>query len=562
MLKINSLWFVIAFLLFTQTISGQDFEWAEISEGRSVYSGVRVITDKDDGVYLLRNFQESVTFSGRTISGSGGTDIALAKYNSLGDLVWVKTAGGSGNDEGLDIAVDEVGNIFITGYFTGKANFENKTISSSGKEDFFIAKYDRNGKCLFARQEGTSETDRAFSISTDSDNQIIITGQSATNGIPNLFISKYNTRGVRIWSQIINITDTRSSVTAVVTDKTNNVYAAGNFYGNTSISNKAFDNTEIISALLPNVFLIKINSSGNLQWVNTLLSDNLDSYLSFDNGITCDAAGNVVLTGGIIGKLKGRGIEANASGYGNQDIFYSSCSPDGVWRWIKISKSDESVYGRDFGASLYTGNNGIIYTSGYFDGTLNLENISVQSHGGLFDSDIYVAALNSDGQFLWVENAGAYNPETFQFNDIASDISVNKSGEIFIAGYVKGEGHFGKLTLNTSGKKDIYISKISTSQNAARQSLVFYEEENFSAMVFPNPAGDEFNINITGKADSLEFFLLDNEGKQVMEIFDGNVSEDANHVITVDITSFLPGMYFLKMVTPSEVVTTKIIFIR
>ena len=78
----------------------------------------------------------------------GTSDIFVARYDQSGDLVWAGQAGGTEQDQGLDIARDGVGAIYVTGRFTDKATFglgESKetVLTSPGRDrDMFVAKYE------------------------------------------------------------------------------------------------------------------------------------------------------------------------------------------------------------------------------------------------------------------------------------------------------------------------------------------------------------------------------------------------------------------------------------
>ncbi|HET6243584.1 MAG: T9SS type A sorting domain-containing protein [Bacteroidetes bacterium] len=85
------------------------------------------------------------------------SDIFIAKYDSVGNCQWVKTAGGNGIDILRELYADNNGNIFITGYFgsggsTGHAVFDNQTIySTSGGIDVFLANYDTDGSLKWVK---------------------------------------------------------------------------------------------------------------------------------------------------------------------------------------------------------------------------------------------------------------------------------------------------------------------------------------------------------------------------------------------------------------------------
>jgi len=85
--------------------------------------------------------------TGRTPGGldgntsSGGKDIFLVKYNSIGTKQWTKQLGTSDNDSGESVTTDSSGNIYVTG--TTQGGLDGNT--NSGKDDIFLVKYKSSG---------------------------------------------------------------------------------------------------------------------------------------------------------------------------------------------------------------------------------------------------------------------------------------------------------------------------------------------------------------------------------------------------------------------------------
>ena len=107
-----------------------------------------VALDNLGGVYVTGFFSGSITADGVTLTSAGLSDIFVAKYNSDGTLVWLKRAGGTGADIAHGIVVDSVGSIAIVGEFQNTASFGGNSIAALGLGDAFIAKYDSNGNNL------------------------------------------------------------------------------------------------------------------------------------------------------------------------------------------------------------------------------------------------------------------------------------------------------------------------------------------------------------------------------------------------------------------------------
>ena len=84
------------------------------------------------------------------VTPRGSTDAFVAKYAPDNSLVWIRRMGGDTTstfapDSGSDVAVDSAGNVFLTGSFSGPADFGSFTLTSAGDSDAFVVKLDPNG---------------------------------------------------------------------------------------------------------------------------------------------------------------------------------------------------------------------------------------------------------------------------------------------------------------------------------------------------------------------------------------------------------------------------------
>ena len=131
-------------------------------------------------------------FTERGLDGnihSGNDDIFLVKYNSSGTKQWTKQLGTSSNDGGNGVTTDSSDNIFVTGLTGG--GLDGNT--SSGQEDIFLVKYNSSGTKQWTKQLGTSSDDRGNGVTTDSSGNIYVIG--VTGGIfsgGDIFLVKFN----------------------------------------------------------------------------------------------------------------------------------------------------------------------------------------------------------------------------------------------------------------------------------------------------------------------------------------------------------------------------------
>lgn len=96
--------------------------------------------------YVVGWFIGNVNFGGKPIKSNGKEDIFVSKLDSSGYCLWGVSAGGTSKDWGNSIAVDNSGNSYVTGGFSGTANFGSTTLTPKGSWDIFVAKLDKNGK--------------------------------------------------------------------------------------------------------------------------------------------------------------------------------------------------------------------------------------------------------------------------------------------------------------------------------------------------------------------------------------------------------------------------------
>ncbi|MCK9611174.1 MAG: SBBP repeat-containing protein [Candidatus Cloacimonas sp.] len=172
--------------------SSGNWLWAKQAGGTDCHDGYGIAVDADGNSYVTGYFYGSATFSTTILTSNGNEDIFIAKLDSNGNWLWVKQAGGTGWDYGFVIAVDDNGNSYVTGYFSGSVTFGTTTLTSSGYEDIFVAKLDRNGNWLWAKKAGGTSDDIGYGIAVDANGNSYVTGyfeESATFGTTTLMSS-------------------------------------------------------------------------------------------------------------------------------------------------------------------------------------------------------------------------------------------------------------------------------------------------------------------------------------------------------------------------------------
>jgi len=154
--------------------------WAKNAVGMGADENTGIATDASGNVYITGYFYYSDTLSFgpyMLINANAATpDFFLAKYSPSGNVLWAKSAGGTGMEEAQGIATDALQNIYVTGYFTSASvSVGSYTLSNAGSDDAFFVKYDSSGNVLWAKSIGGTGYESGHNIATDKSGRIYLT---------------------------------------------------------------------------------------------------------------------------------------------------------------------------------------------------------------------------------------------------------------------------------------------------------------------------------------------------------------------------------------------------
>ena len=133
-------------------------------------------SSEDQGCDVSADALGNVFITGRTLGvldepGAGGYDAFLSMYGSEGDLAWTRQLGTIAEDAGYGVSADGLGNVYITGDTRGSLGAENQ-----GRWDVFVAKYDSLGNILWTTQFGTDKYDTGADVTVDGLGNVFVTG--------------------------------------------------------------------------------------------------------------------------------------------------------------------------------------------------------------------------------------------------------------------------------------------------------------------------------------------------------------------------------------------------
>ncbi|MFL3662628.1 MAG: SBBP repeat-containing protein [Flavobacteriales bacterium] len=396
-------------------------------------------------------------------------------YIQAQNFEWAKSIGGTAQDHGSSVVIDDSGNIYITGKFEGTVDFDPGigiyNLTSNGVySDVFITKLDASGNFEWAKNIGGSSFDVGHSIDVDIYGNVYTTGSFIGTvdfdpgvGVFNLsgtgtatFISKLDPTGNFIWAKSIASGEGYD----VTIDAVGNVYTIGYFRGTVDFDPGAgiFNITSTSLFGDEDVFISKLDSVGNFVWAKNMGGSSDDRGVSID----VDILGNIYTTGYFNGTADfdpGVGV-SNITSSGARDIFISKLDSAGNFVWVK------SIGGtlHDQGFSLVADPMGNVYTTGLFQGVVDFDpgvgTFNLVSSGV---REIFISKLDTVGNFLWAKKIGGTG------YDDAQSITLDDIGNVYTTGGFEGTVDFdpGTSTFNltASGSQDIYISKLDASGN-------------------------------------------------------------------------------------------------
>jgi len=335
------------------------------------------------------------TFGDYVGPNAGSSDAYLVKFNTHGQVLWQRQSGSSSHERCWAIAVDGTGNAYISGETHG--NLEG---SGFGQWDAFLIKYDASGNLLWTRQTGTPSDDFVRTVAVDRVGNAYISGWKGSNG-SDPYLSKYDTNGNEVWTRQLGSAGDQIAASYVAVDGDGNPYVTGTTKdsvaglnaggndalvmkydssgnlawsrqlgspegdlslstavdagGNVFITGYTAGNLGGLNAGRNDAFLAKYDSAGNLAWTRQLgwgLNDN--SY-----SVAVDSSGNVLISGMTEGPLAG------AHG-GSGDAFLLMYDTDG--KLLSQQQLGSTAYDESYAVAV--DGRGNAYISGYTGGDL------------------------------------------------------------------------------------------------------------------------------------------------------------------------------------------------
>lgn len=487
----------------------------------------------------------------------------IIKYDAAGNVLWAKSIHGDSSDIGTGIVVDNAFNIYITGDFASPTlAFDTKTLTNTanGTDDIFLAKYNSAGNIIWAKNYGGSRNDIGNSLIVDNLNNIYLTGNFSSQnlaigstiltidslGNQDMFLAKFDTSGtpvyVKAFGKGCHIPIMSNDITS---DASNNIYVTGFFNTPETIIGS---DTLHCNPNSDNFFITKLDASGNIQWTRSGGGSNYDIVV---NGVAVDPIGNLYTCGYFAG---------NSFAIGTTTLTSTCCltgfvakySSSGNALWAKSTLVNNPQAGWPMSCIATDNNYGIYIGGGFFNQVNNLPPLVFGSdtliNGTPGMDAIFIAKYDSAGNPLWGKTANS-----IKWNNV-TEITTDKYGNLFAVGaYDSPTIIFDNDTLHNLNSNmwttDYFIAKIGAACVGIKNIT-----ENKELVIYPNPTSEQLFIDAS-TTDKLSVDLFDVNGTQ---LFTKNINSKSN----IDVTMLENGIYTLTIKAGGRVTIKKIVIVR
>jgi len=315
------------------------------ANGNVVWAKTYGGTDWDNAYSVQQTSDGGYIVAGETYSfGAGYYDIFLIKTDANGNVQWAKTYGGTYYDYASSVQQTSDGGYIVAG----------RTRSfGAGYDDIFLIKTDANGNVQWAKTYGGTYNDEAYSVQQTSDGGYIVAGATASFGAGgDILLIKTDADGNIIWAKTYTYGETSYDIAYSVQQTSDGGYIVAGW-------------TESFGAD-GNIFLIKTDASGNVQWAKTYGGTGYDRAYSVQQ--TSD--GGYIVAGWTW-----------SFGAGHYDIFLIKTDANGNVVWAKTYGGTDW----DYAYSVQQTSDGGYIVAGY-----------TESFGASYD-DIFLIKTDADG---------------------------------------------------------------------------------------------------------------------------------------------------------------------
>ncbi len=470
---------IVSLFTFQLSFSQLEADWFTAYGDNGTDMAKNLAIDKAGNTYIIGYISKEI---GDSKNPKMQIMTFLLKYDSKGKLQWSKEISGENSNEGKGVALDDEGNVYISGNFINTINLDKTNMIRDSKDvNTYIAKYNSNGNYIWHKILRPNQAvvdahhhqadnhsghthfhpiiNQITDMKTDRDNHIYLTGYFSktidfdpsekeallsAEGEMNAFLVKLDNEGNYLWAKVLTTKDVSKS-NAIAFDSQGNVYMTGSFSETATLGN-----VSIQSNGGEGLFVAKLNQDGKEQWIKKIDNTKLNS----GNYIHIDTNDYIYVTGYISSRTEFNEIATVLDVYENsKNLFIAKLNTEGEYEWVKAVKGNPYSSGECIATDSY----GNIYVSGYFTGNIETKKEEIIYSSGKEDG--FIMMLDKDGNIIYTYPIGGTD------HDRASRMLIHDDNSIVLIGAHNGPFFIDPIAFDNyidfQGTTDAFIIKFS-----------------------------------------------------------------------------------------------------
>jgi hypothetical protein len=333
------------------------------------------------------------------------------------DFMWVKSTGNSEDGITMNLATDNMGNVYSVGSYIGTMDVDpgsGTTMITAIDEDMLLQKFNGNGDLMFYYTVASNDFyDRINDVTVDESGNIFITGlftetvdfdpgpgvaEEIGQGLWSTFIVKLNLFGQFEWVKTLIGASTNYG-TCIRTDSDGNIIIAGRFSGTLDFDSST--GTSELTTTYNDAYVLKMNSIGDFIWVKNFGGTSYEHPY----GLSLDGANNIYVAGEVNGSTVDFDPGTGSSNYnieGQTDMFVLSLDENGNYRWHFADGGSSYDVAKD----IYTNEDGESFVIGNFWNEMVNEGITSVGY-----DDVIILRFDQNGNIIWHRTMGGAGSE-------------------------------------------------------------------------------------------------------------------------------------------------------
>jgi len=273
-------------------------------------NGIR--TDASNNIYTTGSFNDVADFDPDDVTtfeliSAGATDVFVSKLDGGGNFVWALPFGNTAEDSGVSLTIDISENVYVTGRYEDAV--------TAGNYEIFVNKLDKDGNPIWNEEIGGASFNTVHTIRTDALGNIYISGtfsgtvdfdpQGTVFNLtgPDTYLCKLSSSGGLIWAKALGFSGANAAANSMSLDINGNIFLTGYFYETVDLD-PGVGVAKLFTAASDdgNMFVLKLADTGDYVWAQafgspaSIMGFNLPSSEQ-GNFVTTDSAGNIYILG-------------------------------------------------------------------------------------------------------------------------------------------------------------------------------------------------------------------------------------------------------------------------